>query len=222
MNILQQLTGLVKLNLAKNKIKSINLFTNEENFPSLKWLDISNNKYTELVGIKCQKLEYLDISYNRLEKVNEGWTGHPNIKILKSIDNKFKNLAPFKEMPKLEELYLESNVITNLNGYENLPSLRKLHLRKNKIDKIDEEFPELPNLQYLNLRSNKIPNLENFVRLFNYPNLTDINVLSCPIERNASSMNLLIAEILFVNPKVKRFCKIEITDQHRLEAVYLQ
>jgi Leucine-rich repeat (LRR) protein len=140
------LTSLIKLNLAKNKIKSINLFTNEENFPNLRWLDISNNKYTELVGIKCQKLEYLDISYNRLEKVNEGWNGHPNIKILKSIDNKFKNLAPFKEMPKLEELYLESNVITNLIGYENLPNLRKLHLRKNKIEKIDEEFPELPNL----------------------------------------------------------------------------
>lgn len=49
-------------------------------------------------------------------------------------------------MPKLEELYLESNVITNLIGYENLPNLRKLHLRKNKIEKIDEEFPELPSL----------------------------------------------------------------------------
>lgn len=145
-NIIQQLTGLVKLNLAKNKIKSVAMFTNEENFPNLRWLDISNNKYTELVAIKVPKLEYLDISYNRLEKVNEGWTGHPNIKILKSIDNKFKNLAPFKEMPRLEELYLESNAITSLSGYENLPSLRKLHLRKNKIEKIEEELPELPNL----------------------------------------------------------------------------
>ena len=33
---------------------------------------------------------------------------------------------------------------------------------------------------------------------------------------------MLIAEILFVNPKMKRFCKIEITDAHKLEAVYLQ
>lgn len=99
-----------------------------------------------MVGIKVQKLEYLDISYNRLEKVSEGWTGHPNIRILKSVDNKFKNLAPFKEMPKLEELYLESNVITSLAGYENLPSLKKLHLRKNKIEKIEDELPELASL----------------------------------------------------------------------------
>ena len=92
--------------MAKNKIKNISIFTNEVNFQSLKWLDISNNKYTELVGIKAPKLEYLDISYNRLEKVNESWNGHPNIKIMKSVDNKFKNLAPFKDMPKLEELYV--------------------------------------------------------------------------------------------------------------------
>ncbi|CDW78522.1 leucine rich repeat family protein [Stylonychia lemnae] len=220
-NIVSQLTGLVKLNLAKNKIKSINLFTNEENFTSLKWLDISNNKYTELVGIKCPKLEYLDISYNRLEKVSEGWTGHGNIRILKSIDNKFKNLQTFKEMGKLEELYLESNVIASLTGYENLPSLRKLHLRKNKIEKIEDELPPLDSLQYLNLRSNKVPNLEHLAKLFVYPQLRDINVLSCPIERNASSLNLLIAEVLILNPKIKRFCKTEITDQNKLEAVYL-
>lgn len=122
------------------------MFTNEENFPNLRWLDISSNKYTELVAFKLPKLEYLDISYNRLEKVNEGWVGHANIKIFKSIDNKFKSLTPFKEMPLLEELYLESNSISSFSGYENLPSLRKLHLRKNKIDKFDEELPELPNL----------------------------------------------------------------------------
>jgi len=72
----------------------------------LRWLDISSNKYTELSAMKPPKLEFLDISYNRLEKINENWTGHPNIKVLKTIDNKFKNLAPFKDMPKLEELFL--------------------------------------------------------------------------------------------------------------------
>lgn len=82
----------MKLNVSKNKIKNIALFSNEENFPNLKWLDVSNNKYTELVAIKPAKLEYLDIGYNKLEKVNDSWTGHPNIKVLKSVDNKFKSL----------------------------------------------------------------------------------------------------------------------------------
>ena len=61
----------------------------------MKWLDVSNNKFPEMPALKLPKLEYLDISYNKLEKVNEGW-----------LDNKFKNLAPFKSMPKLEELYM--------------------------------------------------------------------------------------------------------------------
>lgn len=45
--------------------------------------------------------------------------------------------------------------------------------------------------------------------------------MSCPIERNASSLNLLIAEVLILNPKIQRFCKVEIQDQNKLEAVYL-
>lgn len=157
---------MVKLNLAKNKVKNIAIFGNEENFPNLKWLDISNNKYTELSAIKVPKLEYLDISFNRLEKINESWTGHPNIKILKTIDNKFKNLAPFKDMPKLEELFLSTNVVASISGWESLPGLKKLNLRKNKIEKIEEELPSLEGLLYLNLRGNKISNMEQVARLF--------------------------------------------------------
>ena len=57
--------------------------------------------------------------------------------------------------------------------------------------------------------------------MFVFPNLVDINVVSCPVDKAASSFNLLIAEILILNPKIKRFCKIEINDTHKLEAVYL-
>jgi Leucine-rich repeat (LRR) protein len=145
-NPLKDMQNLVYLNIAKNKIKALSVFTSDESFPNLRWLDASNNKYTDLPAIKLPKLEYLDISYNKIEKVSEGWTGHANIRILKSIDNKFKNLAPFKIMPKLEELYLANNMVTNLAGWESLPELRILHLRRNKIEKIDEEMPALDKL----------------------------------------------------------------------------
>lgn len=46
-------------------------------------------------------------------------------------------------------------------------------------------------------------------------------MLSNPVERSQTSFNLLIAEILIINPKIKRFCKIAIQDHHKLEAVYL-
>lgn len=124
-------------------------------------------------------------------------------------------------MPKLEELYLANNNLTALAGYEGLPALKILHMRRNKIEKIEDEIPELPALEYLNLRSNKIPNMENLVKLFQYTSIKDINVINCPVELSFSSMNVFIAEMLIKNPKIQRFCKVDITDAHRLEAVFL-
>ena len=187
----------------------------------MKWLDVSNNKFSDLPAFILPKLEYLDISYNKLEKVNEGWTGHERLRIIKSIDNKFKNLAPFKSMPKLEELYMATNLITTLNGWENLPSLKKLHLRKNKIDKIpEEEMPDLPALEYINLRRNNIEKLDVLVRLFQFKALTDINVLNNPIDTNSSSRELLFAQVLHKNPGIKRFNKAPVTEKNLLQAVH--
>lgn len=212
----------MSLNLARNKIKSLIIFTNEEFFPNLRWLDLSSNKYVELPPFKLPRLEYLDISYNKIEKVNDGWSGHANLRILKSIDNKFKNLVPFKTMPRLEELYLGNNAIASLSGWESLPELRKLHLRRNKIEKIDEELPPLEKLEYLNLRANKIASMEQVERLYtSFPTLSDLNVINNPVELSASSFNVLLAEILVKRPAMKRFCKHSITEANLLEAVYL-
>lgn len=98
--------NIVKLDLKNNRIKNMSVFATEDAFPNLAWLDISNNKFTEFPAFKCPKLEYLNISGNKLEKVNDGWTGHEKLKIVSAVDNKFKSLAPFKNMPKLEELYM--------------------------------------------------------------------------------------------------------------------
>jgi hypothetical protein len=41
------------------------------------------------------------------------------------------------------------------------------------------------------------------------------------VERAASSFNLLMAEVLINNPKIKRFCKTDATDSIKFEAVFL-
>ena len=99
---LKELQNLQHLDIARNKVKNINIFINEDFLPNLKYLDLSNNKFPEFPAFKLPKLEYLDVSYNKLEKVNEGWQGHANLKVLKAVDNKFKNFNAFKNMPKLE------------------------------------------------------------------------------------------------------------------------
>ena len=119
----------------------------------------------EFPAFKLPALEYLDVSNNKLESVQKDWNGHANLKVLKCADNKFKNLKPFCNMPKLEELYLGGNLIAEFTELSEMGALKKLHLRKNKIGKIgfeknDEEeaegLPELPALEYLNLRGNKL------------------------------------------------------------------
>ena len=130
-------------------------------------------------------------------------------------------MAVFKVCPKLEELYAGTNAFTSLSGWESLPALKRLHLRKNKIDKVDEELPPLESLEYLNLRTNKIPSLEVIYKLFQFPNLKDINVMKNPVEIQVSSFNVLMSDVLAKNTKLTRFCKIKVEDCHRLEAYYL-
>ena len=116
---------------------------------------------------------------------------------MKSVDNKFKSMSVFKNLPKLVELYLQNNQIPAIKDYEGLTSLKKLNLRHNKIDKMEEGLPELPALEYLNLRSNKIANLDDCLHLFAAaPLLTDLNLLNNPCELQYSSMNILICTFL--------------------------
>ena len=102
---LQVMANIQHLDLRGNKVNNLSIFTNEELLLNLKWLDISANAFKEFPAIKLPKLEYLDVSSNKLEKINEGWQGHPNLKIFKCGDNKFKNMQLFKGLPKLTELY---------------------------------------------------------------------------------------------------------------------
>lgn len=125
-------------------------------------------------------------------------------------------------MPKLEELYIEANVVSSIVGYETMPKLRRLQIRRNRIEKIEDELPPHEALTYLNLRGNKVSDLAQVEKLYTvFPSLVDINVLGNPVEKSLPSFNLLIAEVLIKNQKVKRFSKVEITDQSKLEAVYL-
>ena len=219
---LNLLTRLTRLNLSNNRIKSMAVFQQDDAFPNLKWLDISNNKFLEWPAIKCPKLDYLHIGGNKLEKISAEWAGHANLRIISAFDNKFKNLGCFKGMNKLEELYLANNLITSFNGWEGgLPALKRLHLRRNKIKAFEEELSELPELEYLNLRHNELETLEVAFKVFQFPKINDLSVLNNPCDTNCSSFNLLLAEFLMKRTSLVRFNKFRVTDSNRLEAVHL-
>jgi len=219
-SLLQTFDSLVHLNLCKNKIKNLNAFTIEEGFPNLRKLELADNSISELVPITAPKLEYLDLSFNNLGKY-ETWVGNPTIKIFKAVKTSVKAMTILKEMPALEEAYLTDTGINAFNGFENLPALRILHLRGTKISKIEEELPELPAIEVINLRNTSINTLDNLKHIFQYTTLKDLNVLETNLEENASSFNMLLAEILNIYHGLTTFCKVEISEQHKYEALYL-
>ena len=60
---------IIRLELDNNMIKDLKGLLNEESFKNLQYLNLSNNKVTELGAIKAFNLKYLNLSENRVEKV---------------------------------------------------------------------------------------------------------------------------------------------------------
>jgi Leucine-rich repeat (LRR) protein len=218
--VLANFKKLISIYLSGNKIKSLNVFSEEENFPVLRRLEMAGNKLGELPAIKCPKLEYIDLSDNKIDK-HETWVGHPTLRVIKFNENKLKSLAAFANLPSLEYLDVANNNIGVFGGFSGLEKLQTIILENNKIDKIEEEIPELPSIQEINLNSTKITNIENLRFIFKYDSLRSLSISDTPLENNASSFNFLLSELMIIFPKLKSYCNVEITDQHRFEAVYL-
>ena len=74
----------------------------------------------------------------------------------------------------------------------------------------------------LHAMQTQLPRLLGVLLLVGRAALIDLNVINCDCEKAQSSMNIMICQVLSnqPSPKIKRFCKVEITDVNRLEAVY--
>ena len=71
------------------------------------------------------------------------------------------------------------------------------------------------------MRHNSFESLEVVFRIFQFPNLKDVNILNNPVELEMSSFNIVMAEFLGKKPSLERVCKRKVTDANKLEAVHL-
>ena len=218
--VLQGFENLIHLNLNGNKVKSLAAFATEDGFPKLRKLELASNKIAELTPIMVKSLEYFDITDNKIEKYDT-WNGHPTVRIFKAVDNRFKNLSVIKDMPNLQEAYLALNPITSFTGYENVGNLKILHLRKTKIDKFEEELPEMISIESINLRETKVSSLTGLKNIFQFGSLRNLNILETPLETEATSFNMLLAEIMILYRGLERFWKVTVTEQHKYEGLFL-
>lgn len=211
LSVLSKLPNILRLELANNKITTLDYFNNEETFTNLQYLDLSKNFIRNLVPIKPAKLIHLILNNNEIINT-ELFLGHPSLRVLEMRGNKINNIAGLKSMPRLEELYLCENNISYFDTLEELPLLKKLHLRKNNVSNLDEEkLPELPELTYFNLRENQIKDLSKLANLKKYQKLEKMIVNSNPCWTSQE----LIKEILIFMPRINCVNKQVVLDVDR-------
>lgn len=129
---------------------------------------------------RLQKLEMLDLSWNKISSIHEnGFKGLNNLRTLKLNRNhiqKFK-VHTFECVTNLEELVLSNNQIESIeDGTLKLPSLKHLDLSHNKLKELSNlMFDDCKNLEYLDLQSNRITLIKRSVYGLNQLKFLDID-----------------------------------------------
>jgi internalin A len=121
-----------------------------------------NTKDCNLANSKLNKLESLDLYYNKIT-----------------------NIEPLASLNKLTSIDLIGNQISDIKPLSGLTKLTYLALGKNQIGDV-KPLSGLINLTYLSLHENKITNVKSLASLSNLTNLTlnDNQIVEnkCPVE----------------------------------------
>ena len=99
------LPNLASLNAEKNNVKDFKALNIEEGWRSLRVLNLSYNKISELAAVNIPNLTELSLVENKIDKM-EAFGGHPKLKVLELRRNKITNLAGLAGLPELTRLYL--------------------------------------------------------------------------------------------------------------------
>lgn len=140
------LPNLNRIDLKNNQILFLPVFYDDD-IPITKELILRRNRLLEYPKQLNQfkNLEFLDLSFNFIEKFGEN----------------------FVEGLSLENLNLEGNAIKELpEGMENLIDLQYLNLSYNEMEECRIEIFQLPNLERLNLSFNSFKKLDETISLF--------------------------------------------------------
>ncbi|KAH8891918.1 PP2C-domain-containing protein [Thozetella sp. PMI_491] len=203
---LNGLTGLLKLNLANNRLKRLPPYFGQ--YRSLRTINISSNFLEKFPSFLCEleSLVDLDLSFNliggfpdnignlrNLEKfvvTNNRLSGNVppsfrNLSSLRELDIKFNAISSIDiiaELPKLEILAADHNAISQFKG--TFERIRSLKLNANPITKFEIDSP-VPTLKMLNLSSAQLASIdESFNNMTNLERLVlDKNYfVSLPIQ----------------------------------------
>lgn len=174
---LHEITGLKTLRAINNKLESIpDIYATS--FKGLTTLCVSNNSFTKFPMVVCElrSLEYLDISFNKIQMFPEEIGQLTNLTQLFAMANRISGALPdsFSRLVKLKELDIRQNVITELDIVSHLPCLETLWVDYNSTSIINFE---IKSLKHLKLYKN---HLTQFCITSGYC-LTQLNLAHCKL-----------------------------------------
>ncbi|KAI9342893.1 hypothetical protein BDR26DRAFT_858945 [Obelidium mucronatum] len=180
---------LQQANFAKNQIESIDV----TDWPMMAWMNLNENKLTELKLPEFEELLHLEARGNKISTT-------------KGLNAR-----------KLEKLYLANNQLTSID-LDDKASLQQLHLRDNKITSLDGLNESHKALSYINLRNNLIESLDDIWRLANLPNLKVLNLTDNPVQKVPNYR----IEVIYRCKKLEKLDKEPVTEEEREEAEQLK
>lgn len=156
---LDTLTGLLKMNLANNRLTHIPPYFNA--YQSLRTLNISSNFLDTFPKFICelQSLVDLDLSFNSIGELPDGIGQLKNLEKLLITNNRLGSEVPqtFRDLISLRELDIKYNHITNIDVISELPKLEILHAAHNQISSFVGGFERI---RLLKLNSNPLNKFE--------------------------------------------------------------
>lgn len=114
-------------------------------------------------------LRTLDLSFNRIQILNENISSFKNLKILNLSHNKIKLLpSSIGHLEKLESLLLENNLLESLpNEIVGLKNLKTFNLSSNKIKIFPKNVCILKNIELLDISKNELDSIPDEIGLCN-------------------------------------------------------
>jgi len=174
-----------------------------------------------------QYLEHLDLSRNKIEKINN-LRPLERLKKLNFRENSIKHIENLDHMVNLRELDLSDNKIMIIQALYNLRRLEVLNLNNNQIDKM-EGLDRLKDLVILKLNRNPIEKIENILDLRQLETLMLAKTKIKKIEgvnrlKNLRELNLALNQIrLIENLNENKLLKIlNLNDNKIVELENLQ
>lgn len=190
---------------------------------------ISEIKYFSNVQInfKFQNLRVLDLSYNKLQKINGLDDLANTLEELYLIHNDITVVSGLNKLVNLKILELGDNEIYKIdNALENLVNLKELYLGSNNLDTkaIQNTFKKLVSLELLSSQANLITSLENVFTIEDNPNLKYLYLGQNPINNIKGIENIPTLEILDLDQTLITYIDNSVLNKKNfsvLENIYL-